>query len=378
MARDDFEIDWSRHALSTFVAYTTFLWRWLGDLETEVLRDDLEDVDIRAPVYISGLARSGSTILLRVLDSHPDVVTHQYRDFPFLYIPYWWNQTLERQSHEQLEPAERAHGDRLEVTRRSPEAMEEVVWMAYFSDLHDPASSNVLTSDTQCESFESFYRDHIRKLLVARGGERYASKANYNLTRLEYLLELFPDARFVVPVRRPITHVASSLKQHRLFCNEIDPGDRAVEHLKRVGHYEFGPHRRPIHAGDDEAIEAIQSDWASGEEIRGWARYWAHVYEFVADRLEANETLREAIHLVRYEDLCDQTRKEIVDLLEHCELDDEADALADRFKDHISRPDYYDHDLSEAELATIVDETDEVARRFGYEAGEVAGANPWR
>ena len=43
--------------------------------------------------------------------------------------------------------------------------------------------------------------------------------------------------------------------------------------------------------------------WNQGEEVRGWARYWALIYAYVADRLNDNEQLREATHIVRYEDI---------------------------------------------------------------------------
>ena len=76
----------------------------------------------------------------------------------------------------------------------------------------------MLDRQTSHPAFESFYRDHIRKLLRVRGGRRYLAKGNYNVTRLEYLLQLFPDARFVIPVRDPRWHIASLIKQHALFC----------------------------------------------------------------------------------------------------------------------------------------------------------------
>src|SRR3546814_14155500 len=87
------------------------------------------------------------------------------------------------------------------ITPDSPEAFEEVLWMAFFPDLHDPTASSVLDERTDNAAFESFYRDHIRKLLRVRGGRRYLSKGNYSVTRLEYLLKVFPDARFILPVQ---------------------------------------------------------------------------------------------------------------------------------------------------------------------------------
>jgi len=368
-ASEGFEISFGRHFTASLVAYTTGFWQWLGDVETMVLADELESVEVEAPIYVSGLARAGSTIVLRILDTPPETVSHQYRDFPFLYIPAWWNQTLERQTAGHLETSERAHEDRLEVSPASPEAMEEVLWMQFFSDLHDPSTSNTLDAETEHAEFESFYRDHIRKLLHARDGSRYLAKGNYNVTRLEYLLDLFPEARFVLPIRHPRSHVASSRKQHRLFSEGLEGNSRALTHLKRVGHFEFGPHRRPINAGDDEAIREIEKLWESGEEVRGWARYWSHIYGFLADRLEQNADLRDASVVVRYEDLCDRTGEELERIVEHCGLAEYTDHLVDEFEEAVSRPNYYDAEFTEDEEEAIVEETLEQARRFGYDAG---------
>ena len=73
------------------------LWVRLGHLESAFLRDALEACRIEMPIYVSGLARSGSTMLLEVLAAHADVATHRYKDFPPFYTPYWWNWFLDHQ-----------------------------------------------------------------------------------------------------------------------------------------------------------------------------------------------------------------------------------------------------------------------------------------
>src|SRR3546814_16218138 len=87
------------------------------------------------------------------------------------------------------------------VTSESPEAFEEMVWMAFFGDIHNPSRSNVLHAGTSNRRFEVFYRNHIRKLLLISDAERYLATGNYNVTRLEYLQSLFPAACFLVPFR---------------------------------------------------------------------------------------------------------------------------------------------------------------------------------
>ena len=226
-------------------------WIKLGSLETRLLDSTLAEVRIDRPIYVTGLARSGTTILLETLARHPDVATHRYRDFPMLFTPYLWNRWLDLVPRKPEAPAERSHGDGIAVTSESPEAFEESLWMAFFARQHDASASAVLDRSLHRPAFERFYRDHIRKLLAVRGGRRYVAKGNYNVTRIAYLAKLFPDARFVIPVRDPVWHIASLMKQHRLFLDGQRGNPRAVRHLRRVGHFEFGQDRRAINPGDN-------------------------------------------------------------------------------------------------------------------------------
>lgn len=340
-------------------------WERLGRWESACLGARLRDMPIEAPAYISGLARAGTTILLEIVASHPAVVTHQYRDYPFIHTPYWWNWLLRYMEKGSNEPVERAHGDGILITPASPEAMEEVLWMHFFPDAHRPHVSNVLDAQTSRPEFEQFYRDHVAKLLLVRGGTRYASKGNYNVTRLAYLQKIFPDARFVLPVREPSAHVASLIKQHRLFHEKTGDKPQAREHLRRVGHYEFGPDRTPINAGDDAAVAEVLALWDEGQEVRGWARYWAHIYSFVADQFAANDSLRDACLVVRYEDLCGQPREWLEKFFAHLRLEG-ADSIIDEYSGKLHLPTYYRPDFTEAEQQAIAEATRDVAARFGY------------
>lgn len=351
----------------------------LADVESRLLHDRLEAVEIRQPIYVSGLARAGTTLLLEVLARHRSVATHQYRDFPPVFLPYAWNWLLGHIETRAAEPVERPHGDGILITPASPEAMEEVLWMAFFAQAHDPEASAVLDRSTANPAFEAFYRAHIAKLLLARGGTRYGAKANYNVTRLEYIQRIFPGARFIVPVRRPETHVASLMRQHRLFSGRLSRNPRAAAHLKRVGHFEFGPDRRPINAGDTKAVREIQELWARGEELRGWARYWAMIYGHLADRLDRNRELRAATLVLRFEDLCADPAAQLERLFDHVRLEN-AGSVIEYFSGRIRAPDDRQCSHNAAQLGIIREETEETAARFAYPAGlgalEVAAPLP--
>ena len=283
MARKGFDVAPWMDRLGGYIERHPARWIKLGSLETHLVESALADIRIDRPIYVTGLARSGTTILLETLARHPHVATHRYRDFPMLFTPYAWNRWLELVPRKQEAPAERSHGDGIVVTAESPEAFEEPLWMAFFPELHDATQSAVLDEETHHPLFERFYRDHIRKLLAVRGRRRYVAKGNYNVTRIGYLAKLFPEARFVIPVRDPVWHIASLMKQHRLFLDGQRDNPAAQRHLRRVGHFEFGEDRRPIRIGDGATTRDIAELWQAGEEVRGWARYWAQVHHHIAD-----------------------------------------------------------------------------------------------
>ncbi len=354
------------HHLGGFIARHPRLWIALGNLETRTVREAIADVRVDKPVYIAGLARSGSTILLETLAMHPAVGTHRYRDYPPVFTPYWWNRWLDRLPRRREVPTERSHQDGIAVTSESPEAFEEVLWMGFFPTLHDPMRGAVLDAATPLpEGFAAFYRDHIRKLLAVRGRERYVAKGNYNVTRLALLARMMPDARFLIPVRNPVWHVASLMKQQALFVRGQTGNPRALKHLQRVGHFEFGLDRRPINTGDAGAVAAVMALWRQGDEVRGWARYWALVHRHLADLLERDPEVASRANIVRYESLCGAPARVIGEVLRHCALPPD-DGLIAHAAHHIRFPGYYRPRFSPDELAVIREETEAVAQRFGY------------
>ncbi len=355
--------------LGGFVAGTAGFWVALGGLESSAHRAELDAIAIDRPIYIAGLARGGTTILLELLAAHPDVATHRYRDYPPIYTPLFWNRAFARIYDANAPAVERAHKDRILVTPDSPEAMEEVLWMRFFPGRHQPEVDQVLDGATSNPAFETFYRDHIRKILLIRQGRRYLAKGNYNITRLAYLARLFPDARFLVPVREPVAHVASLAKQHRLFCTQESEDPRVLRHMRRVGHFEFGLDRRPLNLGDPALARSIAELWARGEEARGLARHWAAVYGFVLDQLERDPALRERTRIVRYEDACAAGTATLAAVAEHTGLTFTPERLAE-LAAQLSPPTYYRPDLSAADLTAIREETAAVAARLGYTAPE--------
>jgi hypothetical protein len=338
-------------------------WLWLGRLETSWLEQHLAAAPLRMPIYVSGLARSGSTILHEVVSAPAGVATHRLKDYPFLFTPYWWRRAT-RNLRPQA-PRERPHRDRVFVTTESPDALEEMLWMAFFPRCHDPSISNLLGAGDSHPAFQSFYRAHIRKLLLAEGASRYAAKANYHVARLAYLVRLFPDARFVVPVRAPAGHVASLLRQQQWFSAGQRKEPRALAYMQRSGHFEFGLDRRPMNLGDAGRVRQVQEAWAAGQEVRGLALYWDMVYGYLARLLATDARVRSATLVVRYETLCASPEETLHAVLSHCQLSP-ADDIVARFATGICYPTYYASPFSTQDLEVIWQETATTASLWGY------------
>jgi Sulfotransferase family len=341
--------------------------RLAGDVESDLFARHLRKLPIDRPVFVTGLARSGTTMLLTILAQAAGVATHRYRDFPFLSTPILWNR-YQAMSNGADAPVERPHGDRIQITRDSPEAFEEPIWQAFFPWVHDPKRCHRLDGNVRASGFEDFFKTHLRKILWLRDGRRYLSKGNYNIARLEYLARLFPDARFVIPVRNPLAHVQSLVRQHQRFCRYATDDERVPVYLAAAGHYEFGPQRVPTNL-DASRVGSIQEAWDRGGEYRGYARQWAEVYAYVDQRRRSDSALAQRMTIVRFEDLCNAPAATIESVMAATQLDD-AEARVSAAVNSVAAPADTTREIAQADRAAVAEEVATVAARYGYGAAE--------
>lgn len=317
-----------------------------GNRESRLFEDEIAAQRIEKPVFVAGLARAGTTILLEFIARTPDFAAHAYRDYPFVATPLLWN-LLQRfwPGLDARTPKERAHKDGILVTGDSPEAFDEMIWTLFFDHLHDPGQSNLLTGAMAHGAFDVFYRDHLCKILHLRRGRRFVSKNNYNIARIGYLQRLFPDARFVVPVRDPVSHVFSLVKQHRLFSAAQAADPRALRYMQRCGHFEFGRDFRPMNVGDDAAVADILAQAAAGDMVLAYARYWRMIHEFLLKNVAGDD----AVLVVDYRRLCQSPAQTLAEIAAHCRLEGADMTMAGS----IRAPDYYRLDLTESQISMI-------------------------
>ncbi len=350
--------------LSGVINRFPLLFRAAGGIESFLLRKRIASIDIDRPVFVSGLARSGTTIMLEFLNSIDCTASHRYIDYPAVYTPVLWNTMVNYVDFPRGELRERGHRDRIMVNLNSPESMEEIIWTGFFRDLHNPEVINTLDEDSINRSFIRFYREHIKKLLFIRKGSRYISKANYNAVRIPFILNHFNDARFLLLVRDPLRHVCALMKQDE-YVREVQkryPG--ALKHFNRSKHFEFGIGFSPINTTGERENSGLNELFKRERKTRAWARYWSllnrHIYQ-TASRYRDN------CMVIRYEDLCSRSYETLRQAADFCGFEGFTDDVAERFAEEITPPSYYSVDLSNEDLKEVYEETHETASLLGYD-----------
>ncbi len=339
----------------------------MGDLESWVLKAELQDISVRQPIYVSSLPRSGTTILSEILSQHPDTCHHSYADFPGVFTPYWKHWIRQRQLFKPEQKTERAHGDRILINEDSIDAFEEVLWMYFYPKMHGQGLSRQIERPLS-DAFKQFYTDHIKKHLLIKKQSRYLAKANYNSNRIRQLLALFPDARFLVPVRHPLNHVASLMKQHQLFLQAGQRNRQIDRQLAASGHFEFGRLREVVVMDESTTPQNILTQFNAGNDCAAWASYWRYFYQSLWDLKHQDDGLNQAVKFVRFEDLCQDSDDCLEQVFKHLEVDSAgAEQIKNDYRDSLSPPDYYELPFTAQEKNDIMSLTRPVADLFRYD-----------
>lgn len=297
------------------------------------------------PIFVTSLARGGTTALLNALHDIPGVATHTYRDMPFLTAPNLWNR-LAGGKMRRVDRHERAHGDGLEIDLDSPEAFEEVIWKMFWPEKFRESSIALWRAEDRNDDAEQFLKRHMEKVIRTRlvqrradtaGTARYCSKNNTNIARLPYLMGVFPGCRIVVPIRRPECHAASFLRQHKNFLTLQAEDEFTRRYMRDIGHFEFGLIHKPIRFP---GFDAESYDPETGDH---WLNYWIQAFREVLEH-SAN------CLLVSQDDLRSSPQETMTKLCNALDLPQAPLQFAAYFRsspDDESRTDLYDQRLYE-------------------------------
>jgi len=313
----------------------------------QILTQNKDGKQTHPPVFISGLARAGTTILLRTFYETGRFRSLTYRDMPFVLMPGIWKR-ISRPFHQREAEKERAHGDGIAVNFDSPEAFEEVFWRTFSSDEY--LFDDSLTQYSPNEEVIHQFRQFVAQVLSSADQphqQRYLSKNNNNILRLGSIRRAFPDALIIVPFRDPVQHSISLFLQHKKFCasHEQDPFSR--KYMEWLGHHEFGGTHRPFHFGGCYAI-TVRNHHAGN--INYWLSLWINTYRYLLDTAPSDTVF------ICFEELCRNPKKTIDMLFSKASLSQNDFSIARRIQAPKTRKNFdIDQALSKQAMVTYDD-----------------------
>lgn len=270
-------------------------------------------------VYVCGLARSGTTMLLRILDQIDVFRSLTYRDMPFVLAPNLWKQ-IRRHAPQRSMPAERAHGDGILVDFDSPEGFEEVFWRTFGTKTPNPRCLDADQPSPVVLAAFAEYRALVANPRTEPSPEngvprRYLSKNNNNLLRLRSLCA-DSTATVLLVYRNPIATARSLHRQHQRFC-AAQTDDRFTQtYMGWLAHHEFGLDHRPF------CFAVSEMDVSrTPESLDYWLDYWNAVYCHVLTQ----QYLR--LYLVNHDVLCAEPARMLSTIFDALGVQSDAAAL---------------------------------------------------
>ena len=154
------------------------IFNYLSQLESYIF--NFNNKEIKKPIFISGMPRSGTTFTTHLLFSCKELASLQYKDIPFYKIIVFWS-FFSKIYYGFERPSKRIHGDDLSVSINSPDAFEELIWKNNLRDYLITGFFKNLNYEYKNIRLQNELNDLIKKILYVKKKKRYLSKNNYNI-----------------------------------------------------------------------------------------------------------------------------------------------------------------------------------------------------
>ena len=187
--------------------YTPLIW-W------ERLRwgKKIKETEVRAPVFILGHQRSGTTYLHYLLGKDPQLGFLSVKEsfMPWLYLSF--EKMLQRMLGNRMPDKRPMDNLRLSVDMPTePEySIGNMTWSSMLPGYYFPKlfywsfRQFVMFDDAEAKKeWQKALKYFMQKLTIRHGGKQLIIKAPENLSRVEAILEVFPDAKFIHIYRDP-------------------------------------------------------------------------------------------------------------------------------------------------------------------------------
>jgi len=276
------EIAFNNH----FVAETTF------DIEQVIYKKEVEKQQLEQVVFVTGLARSGTTALFNAIYNTTKFASLTYQNMPFLMMPNIWKKIAPKTEEQSVE---RFHKDGLMVNINSPEAFDEYFWKLKLRDNY--IKDFFLELNQIDEASLNEYETYLKLVCLSNKKQKYLSKNNNNILRLKYLKKKFSSAQILLMFREPLQHASSLLKEHLYFSEHQKKDNFIIDYFNYLGHHEFGLNHKYF------KLDTGVNNSFSLDSINYWLAIWKSYYQYVIANHLAD------VNLICYETLCEEPQK---------------------------------------------------------------------
>ena len=284
----------------------------VSEIEKILFNFRIKNINVQNPVYICGLARSGTTIVTHILNSTEKYGSVLYRDIPFIFIPIFWKY-FGFLFYKGISKTQRYHGDDIFNDPDSPDSFEELIWSNYIHNYEKKITQEIDFEDIS-NNFNNDYLSFIKKILYLRNKKTYLAKGNYNIKRIKLIKKIIPSAKFIICVRDPIEQSVSMTKTHLRFLKIAKKNKYFDDQLNFMRHYEFGNNRKLY---VKENIEAINSR----NNFKFYLNQWIIINKYLLEYLKNNYNENEIL-ILNHLNFNDYNKEKLIKNLSlFCELD---------------------------------------------------------
>lgn len=274
--------------LHSFYLSNKFIKKTSFDVEKFFFLNKNNHLSSNKHVFITGMPRSGTTVLLNYFFKSRLFASLTYSDMPMVLCPNIWGKI--NSLFNNIRAVERSHGDNILFSTDSEEAFEEVFWET-FNDYSDD------------QKYKE-YINYIFMIMRKYKKDRYLCKNNLLYKRINFLKPIFPKSFFLIPFRLPLQQSYSLLNQHIRY-RKIHKHDKFVmKYMDFLGHNEFGMNYIPWNE---------PKKYKNTLNLNHWLEQWLLFYTDILNLSYSNNLI-----IISYESLCmnSNTIKRLSDRLE--------------------------------------------------------------
>jgi len=247
-------------------------------------------------LFITGLPRSGTTILLNELYKTRKFSSLTFQDLPFLLSPNifnflkkyfkifllinFWEKFIRKNKKKKYK---RVHDDGILVSDEMPEAFDEIFWRV-FKDRKYINKNNISIHNINKFELDEYHK-YINTITYRENKNFYITKNNINVLRLNNFRNL-KNIFLIITFRNPFFHSYSLLKTHKIISSKQKKNPFILSYMNYLVHHEFGLNLKTLNFKKSFVTKYEDTN------INFWLSYWIYVYENILKNYKYSSNIK--------------------------------------------------------------------------------------